>query len=194
MQKLLDTTLESGFSSLPNLAVCGLLQVVCKSWGEAFLDFSAAIDAVSYNQYRSTGLCGVCKILPGISRLQISVKAQMHSLYLSPLSACSSLTSLCLENVEASYGVPSIDILLLPPQLRHLGIESYKVDPECYPHMKCTQLTQLSFQPPESLAQCKALELLEKLPKLQVRPSSCVRVIETCLLDSQIYSSQDLYT
>ena len=171
MQRLVEASLRNG---LPDPAICWPLQLVCKSWREAFLDFSTDIAAASFQQRHSTDLFGVCKMLPSISRLRLSVGVQMHSLYLSPLSACSYLTRLSLSNFGNRFGAPQIDILALPPQLRHLEIENVKVDPACYPYMKSTQLTCLTFNPPQSLEECKTFKLLEQLPKLEVRPSTCV--------------------
>ena len=156
----------------PERKTCQALQLVCKSWRAALLDFTADIDTAAFFLHRSTDLFGVTSMLPNVSSLWVGVGAGFPTLYLSPLSAYSGLTRLCLSNEEARFGVPRVDILLLPSTLRHLEIQNFEIDPSCYSFIQFSHLTGLTFVMDESPEIYNFFDLLEYLPKLEARSFS----------------------
>ena len=158
---------------LPGSAVC--LQ---KSWREAYLESSASITAAKVCIQSSSSLFEICKMLTGISNLLIDNGIQMDKVCLHPLSACSCLTSITFTNDAPSFGAPRLDLLLLPSELRELGIQGFEIEMNCFKYIKCNQVTSLRYMPATS-PEPAFLEFLRCLPDLQVCLQICAADADT---------------
>ena len=159
------------------------LQLVCKSWREAFLDYSADLETVAVRLFYATELYDVCKLLPGIIHLEATRMIGPQSIYLHPLSACSRLTSLKFTMEESGNGTPFFDMLALPSRLKNLEIENVMVDADCCRYLRCTDLTSLTFLPYENLEISNPFTLLQHLPKLEVSLFSCPVIADASIND-----------
>ena len=70
MQKTLEFFFMQTDPDFSQISTYQALKLVCKSWREALLDFSADIDTAAVCLQESSDLFGVCKMLPGISSLR----------------------------------------------------------------------------------------------------------------------------
>ena len=146
------------------------LRLVSKAWRSAVQEYGGSI---LIDVQKSTDLFGVCKFLPAMSSLfvyNLSLQVFLH-----PLSSLSRLTHLDITKLDPR-GVDNeahellADLLLLPASLRDLVIWNCHVDPACFKHVKCVELTKLDVYWTTNTA-AEICDLLQHLPKLKVTTS-----------------------
>lgn len=147
-----------------------VLQLVCKSWRAAFQEQSRQIDDVSLRMSCSNAyfddLFYTSKFFPDPVSLSVD-ESFNKGLWLHPLSTCSRLLSLTLVNNSDYSKSPKIDLLLLPAGLRSLELTCFEVEPACFEHIRCVQLTKLTFLWDDPL-KFDTADLLENFLSLEV--------------------------
>lgn len=174
-------------ASEPKAETFRALQLVCKSWREAFLEYSSCMDTAGVRLFDATDLYGACKLLPRLSKLRARRTIGPQSIYLHPLSACCYLTSLSLNLEGAEYGMPFLDMLALPNGLKNLWMEKFEADSGCYRYIKATCLTSLTFLPYKTLGECNTFELLQYLPELQVSLLRCPTTVNASVNGKYVF-------
>ncbi len=147
---LLISVIRKAWKLAPNTIQA--IQLVCKSWREALLELSAIVNSADVCIQSQTHLSQVCQMLPNLSSLSIREDVDFSLLDLDPLSACSRLSSLSLQNDGPSGGWAVVDMGLLPRGLRQLKINSFEIEANRFDFTRCVHLTSLTlvwFNTPE---------------------------------------------
>lgn len=161
------------------------LRLVSKAWRSAVQEYGGSI---WIDVQKSTDLFGVCKFLPAMSSLYIYNPSLQ--IFLHPLSSLSRLTHLDITKLNPR-GIDNekyellADLLLLPASLRDLVIWNCHVDPACFKHLKCVELTKLNIYWTTNTV-AEICDLLQHLPQLKVT-TSVYPTSKTQILGSNAY-------
>lgn len=138
------------------------LRLVCKDWRDACSDYAGPV----YIECKGhTNLLRICKILPGLSDLDLDILSSEADTCFSVLSKMSSLRALSVSQISFDKSLVR-DIGHLPSTLKQLSLRRMIIDPLCDIN-SLTGLTSLSCSWPKSLGE-GAFSLLQRLPALQV--------------------------
>ena len=145
------------------------MRLVSKAWHAAVKEHPVSPKPISVK--RATDLQRLCQILPNMSKLELSSKAER--LNLTPFSALSMLSHLSLAGRERPWSVREGAELRaslggLPSSLRSLQLECVDVGLHNIKHVKFVGLTSLSFRF-RRIQNPAVWQLVQHLPQLKVR-------------------------
>ena len=141
------------------------LRLVSKFWKAAIAECSGRADLILK---RPTDLFKVCKVLPGMSCLDI--RSLGTQVFLHPLASCARLQTLDIFFSPAGpYWVNflPVDLLNLPSSLRELRLSGVQVDPDAFEYLQIGGLTRLSIRGISNTV-AEINQLLQRLPCLKV--------------------------
>ena len=158
------------------------LRLVCSSWRAAVSQYSGLVRTELKTDQK---LSAICKILPGLSELD--VQTQEAQLDLGPLLTCSHLSVFSLTRLTPEIPSPPapengprwlsflrrqelvmlLDCAQLPASLTKLCLDNVRVDPNSLQSLSCPQLRQVKYLWDHSHP-AEACDLLKRMPKLEV--------------------------
>lgn len=147
-----------------------LMRQVSKSWLAAIGDYPTAARCSVYD---TTQLAILCKMMPGMSSLEIQCDS-LGYLKLKSLARLLHLTRLSLYGIpyhseEPAKLQPLVKLNHLPATLQILGMNGIYADRHSFGAIECPGLTRLIFYW-HSNKSTDAQELVERFPNLKVLP------------------------
>ena len=144
------------------------LQMVSKYWKATVSEYNGHVE-LHINQ--SADIFRLCHTLPSMSDLMVS--ACTFNVDLSPLSACSRLTSLSIDHAGSQYDIKEaetnqlLDLTSLPSSLEDLTVFKFQLDPARLTNIACCKLRKLILIWTDNTV-AETVQLLQLLPELEV--------------------------